>query len=189
MEAALAETRLLVGPNVRLTTLGADDLPVLARWYQDAEYLRLLDAVSAAPRAPSALREWIENRQRAHDGFLFGVRLHADDELIGVVELDGILWNQQASWLSIGIGEPGRRGQGYGAEALRLALDFAFRELNLHRVQLTVFSYNVAAIALYEKLGFQREGAYREFLQRDGQRYDMYLYGLLRREWEAQSEQ
>ncbi len=118
---------------------------------------------------------------------MFGVRLHAGDELIGVVELDGILWNQQSSWLSIGIGEAARRGQGYGAETLRLALDFAFRELNLHRVQLSVFSYNVAAIALYEKLSFTREGAYREFLQRDGQRYDMYLYGLLRREWETQN--
>jgi RimJ/RimL family protein N-acetyltransferase len=50
---------------------------------------------------------------------------------------------------------------------------------------LTVFSYNDWAIRLYEKLGFQREGVFREFLQRDGQVYDMLLYGLLRREWEA----
>ena len=68
---------------------------------------------------------------------------------------------------------------------MRLALKFAFDELNLHRVQLTVFAYNDRAIALYEKLGFQREGTFREFLHRDGARYDMYLYGLLRREWEA----
>jgi RimJ/RimL family protein N-acetyltransferase len=179
----VAETKLLVGPNVRLTALGSDDLPVLERWYQDAEFLRLFDAVPAAPRALCALREWLEERRRARDSFLFGVRLHDGDELIGVVELDGILWNQQVSWLSIGIGDALRRGHGYGAEALRLALDFAFRELNLHRVQLTVFSYNTAAIALYEKLGFQREGAYREFLHRDGLRYDMYLYGLLRHEY------
>jgi RimJ/RimL family protein N-acetyltransferase len=70
---------------------------------------------------------------------------------------------------------------------MRLLLQFAFGELNLRRVQLTVFSYNTAAIRLYEKLCFQREGTFREFLQRDGQLYDMYLYGLLRREWEAQT--
>jgi RimJ/RimL family protein N-acetyltransferase len=68
---------------------------------------------------------------------------------------------------------------------MRLLLHFAFGELNLRRVQLTVFSYNAAAIRLYEKLGFRREGAFREFVQRDGQLYDLYLYGLLRREWEA----
>jgi RimJ/RimL family protein N-acetyltransferase len=183
----MAETKLLVGPNVRLTALGPDNLPALARWYEDVEFLRLFDAIPAAPRAQSALREWLDERQKARDGFLFGMQLHDGDELIGVVELDGILWNQQVGWLSIGIGDAARRGQGYGAEALRLALDFAFRELNLHRVQLTVFSYNTAAIALYEKLGFQREGTYREFLHRDGLRHDMYLYGLLRREWEAQN--
>ena len=67
-----------------------------------------------------------------------------------------------------------------------LILRFAFNELNLHRVQLTVFEYNDRAVAVYERLGFQREGVYREALYRDGVRYDMYLYGLLRREWEAQ---
>jgi len=184
----VAEKKLLVGQNIRLAALEPEDLPILARWYQDAEFLRLFDAVPAAPRTHSALQEWLEERRRARDSFVFGVRLLAGDELIGIVELDGILWNQQISWLSIGIGDAARRGHGYGAEALRLALDFAFGELNLHRVQLTVFSYNTAAIALYEKLGFQREGTYREFLQRDGMRHDMYLYGLLRREWDAQIE-
>ncbi|HEX5689655.1 MAG TPA: GNAT family protein [Roseiflexaceae bacterium] len=180
----MTKPKLLTGAHVRLTALADGDLPTLAQWYQDAEFLRLFDATPAMPRSESALRQWLAERANPQTSFLFGVRLSEADELIGIVELDGILWNQQVGWLSIGIGDVARRGQGYGAEALRLALDFAFGELNLRRVQLTVFSYNTRAIALYEKLGFQREGAYREFLQRDGQRYDMYLYGLLRREWE-----
>ena len=88
------------------------------------------------------------------------------------------------SGVSIAIGEAKCRGKGYGYEVMQLVLRFAFDELNLHRIQLTVFSYNERAIALYEKLGFHREGVYREHLQRDGRRYDMYLYGLLRSEWE-----
>jgi len=48
-----------------------------------------------------------------------------------------------------------------------------------------VFSYNQRAIALYEKLGFRREGIFREHLERDGTRFDMYLYGILRPEWLA----
>ena len=88
------------------------------------------------------------------------------------------------SGVSIAIGEAKQWGKGYGYEAMQLVLRFAFDELNLHRVQLTVFCYNKRAIALYEKLGFQREGIHREHLQRDGRRYDMYLYGLLRSEWE-----
>ncbi len=61
----------------------------------------------------------------------------------------------------------------------------AFDELGLHRLTATVFSYNPRSIALLEKLGFRREGTFREFLLRDGERHDMLLYGLLRREWAA----
>ena len=78
------------------------------------------------------------------------------------------------------------RGERLRLTALRLLLRFAFDELNLYRVQLTVFSYNPRAIRLYEKLGFRHEGTFREFVQRDGARHDMLLYGLLRQEWEAQ---
>jgi RimJ/RimL family protein N-acetyltransferase len=85
--------------------------------------------------------------------------------------------------MSIAIGDRTNWGKGYGYEVAQLALAFAFDEINLHRVQATVFRYNERSIALFEKLGFRREGVYREFLQRDGKRHDMLLYGLLDREW------
>ena len=179
-------TKLLHGANIRLTACTHADLPTITRWYEQTDFLRLLDARAAYPQTEAALSQWLEDQHKAPDAFLFALRLLDSDEPLGYIELDGILWTQQTGWLSIAIGDPAQRGKGYGYEALRLALAFAFHELNLHRLQLTVFSYNSNAIALYEKLGFQREGVYREFIQRDGRRYDMYLYGLLRREWEAQ---
>ncbi len=62
---------------------------------------------------------------------------------------------------------------------MHLLVNYGFNELNLHRLTLTVFDYNPGAIKLYESLGFRREGTYREFLQRDGKRHDMHLYGML----------
>jgi RimJ/RimL family protein N-acetyltransferase len=59
-------------------------------------------------------------------------------------------------------------GTGHGAEAARLTLDFAFRELNLYRVQATVFSYNARSQALFERLGFRHEGTFREFCAATG---------------------
>ncbi len=177
---------LLRGRKTRLTALVAADLAVIARWYQDANFMRLLDATPAYPKTEAALnRDWLEEMQKAKDAFLFGVRLLEDDALVGFIELDGILWTHQNAWLGIGL-DPAHWEQGYGQDALRLALGFAFRELNLHRVQLTVFDYNQRAIAVYEKLGFRREGVFREFLQRDGEHHDMVLYGLLRREWQQE---
>ncbi|HEX6290776.1 MAG TPA: GNAT family protein [Herpetosiphonaceae bacterium] len=177
--------RLLHGTHVKLTACTLHDVPTMIRWYQDDNLLRLLDALPARPRTESGLTEWITKHHKASDSFLFGVRLMGDDTLIGCIEIDGVLWTHQTAWLAIVIGSEIHRGKGYGCEAMELALRFAFLELNLYRVQLTVFGYNERAIALYDKLGFQREGVYRECLHREGRRYDMLLYGLLRHEWAA----
>jgi len=65
-------------------------------------------------------------------------------------------------------------------------IGYGFRELGLYRITLSVFSYNTRAIRSYEKVGFVREQVQRAALFRDGERYDMYIMGLLRPEWEAQ---
>ncbi len=176
---------LLSGARIRLTALTPNDLPTITYWYQDAEFLRLFDARPAYPQSEAALAQWLEERHKATDTFLLAVRLHNNEKLLGYIELDGILWSHQVCGVAVCIRESAERGKGYGYEAMQLALRFAFHELNLYRVQLTAFSYNEPSIALAEKLGFQREGVYREFLQRDGRRHDMYLFGLLRHEWEA----
>ena len=179
------------GPRVRLAALESADLPTIARWYEDAESLRLYDACPALPKSEAQLTHWLEERQKATDTFAFAIRPvdsphPANGEpLLGIVELDEVLWPHGVCGMGILIGERANWGQDYGTEAAQLALAFAFHELNLHRVTVTVFSYNERSIALFEKLGFQREGAFREFLRRDGQRYDMLLYGLLAHEWEA----
>lgn len=171
------------GDKVRLSPLSQMDASVIARWQMDIEFLRMLDSQPSFPKNEQQIAEWIREGQRGRDNFLLGIRLVGDDELIGFVELGEVLWTHRNSWLAIAIGAREHWGRGYGYEAMELALDFAFYELNLHRIQLTVFGYNERAIGLYEKLGFRREGTYREFLLRDGQRHDMYLYGLLAQEW------
>lgn len=179
-------TNLLRGEKVYLTALNRADMPTVTSWFQDIEFLRAFDATPAYPRGAEEMTEWLDTRSKDKNEFIFAIRRVADNELLGIVELDGILWTNQVSGLSIGIGNRAERGKGYGYEAMQLILAFAFDELNLHRITITVFSYNDRAIALYEKLGFQREGTFREFVHRDGQRYDMYLYGLLCHEYEVQ---
>lgn len=180
----MTPANLLRGDHVRLTAIEPRDLPALARWYEDAEFARRWDADPSAPKTEKQVSDYVESQQRSGTAFAFAVRLLNDDNLIGYCELDGIIWSQGSGWMSIGIGDPAYHSKGYGGEAMRLLLRFAFAELNLRRAQLTVFSYNDPAIRLYEKLGFRREGTFREFLRRDGELFDMLLYGLLRREWE-----
>ena len=175
---------LLRGEKVRLTAVTSNDLPAITRWWSDPDFLRLYNTAPAIPRNEDQLSRRFDLSQTSPDVFLFAVRmLDDDDELIGLLEFDGIEWAHRTTFVSIGIGDARYRGRGYGRDAMQVGLHFVFNELNLYRVCLTVFSYNKAAIALYEALGFVREGVYREHLERDGQRYDMFLYGLLRPEW------
>lgn len=179
---------LFIGLRVRLTSFYPDDATVAARWYEDAEFARMFDSSPATPRSPQRLSRWLATDDRPQsDSYAFAIRTTLSDEIIGYADIDGIQWSHRTGWLGIGIGEPRNRGLGYGREAMELIMRFAFTELNLHRLQLTVFQYNERGIQLYERLGWMREGVQREHLWRDGRRWDVYLYGILAREWANRS--
>ncbi|HWI60796.1 MAG TPA: GNAT family protein, partial [Symbiobacteriaceae bacterium] len=74
---------------------------------------------------------------------------------------------------------------GYGQDALRLILQFAFGKMGLHRVELHVFDFNERAIACYERVGFVREGVRREALFRDNRYHDIIVMGITRNEFQA----
>jgi RimJ/RimL family protein N-acetyltransferase len=180
---------LLRGARLRLTALEEDDVPIIASWDEDTQFLRLYDARLARPRPKGEVADWLKQLRQEDHTIAFGIRGVESNDLLGTVTLDGVLWPHRVCGIGIAIGERDQWGKGYGFEAAQLTLDFAFRELNLHRVTATVFNYNRRSIALVEKLGFQREGAFREYLERDGERHDMLLYGLLRPEWLARDAQ
>lgn len=179
------ESPLLIGEKVRLTAVEKADMPMVRGWYQDTIFLRNYGSNPAYPLTLAELEKRLDQMQTDKNTYSFAIRPVLDDRLIGLIEIEGIYWSQRTGWLGIAIGEESMRGQGYGIEAMCLILDFGFRELNLHRIQLSVFAYNLPAIALYDKVGFTREGAHRAYLHRDGERHDMIVFGILRHEWEA----
>ena len=182
---------LLQGELVRLVAASAEkDAELLARWSRDSEYARQLDSdparLQSVKHAKEDIQKWMENESPENFGFM--IRTLADDRLIGFIGLDGIRWTHGDTFVGIGIGDPEYRGNGYGTDAMRVILHYAFTELNLHRVSLDVFEYNPRAIRSYEKAGFVVEGRQRQALNRDGRRWDVIYMGILREEWERQQE-
>ncbi|SFA79521.1 MULTISPECIES: GNAT family N-acetyltransferase [unclassified Bacillus (in: firmicutes)] len=172
---------MLNGNRIYLDGLVKKDVSSFMKWQKKDSLMRNYDALPFTPKSETEWEKWIEDN--GTNQFKFAIRNKENDDLLGHAAIDGILWSHRTAWVSIFIGEENLHGQGFGSEAMERVLEFAFCELNLHRLQLTVFSYNARAIALYEKLGFKKEGTYREFLERDLQRHDMFLYGLLKHEW------
>lgn len=78
-------------------------------------------------------------------------------------------------------------GKGYAGEALPPLVDYAFREMQLNRLDAVIDPRNVASARVLERLGFVHEGTQREHSIIRGETSDSGLYGLLRREWEARS--
>ncbi len=178
---------LFHGQLVRLVAANSEtDTDIWAGWSRNSEFQRLLDSAPANPWSRIRARAELEEEPK-ETLFPFNIRALADDRLIGFVGLGGLQWTHGDTWLGIGIGEPAYWGRGYGADATRLVLRFGFTELNLHRVTLGVYSYNLRAIRAYEKAGFVTEGRLRHVLHRDGQWYDEVSMGILREDWEKQN--
>ena len=77
----------------------------------------------------------------------------------------------------------GKKGLGYGREALKLLLKWAFEVKDFHRVWIDCKDYNKIALHLYESLGFVREGFLREYLLTNGVYENLIVLGMLDREY------
>ena len=82
--------------------------------------------------------------------------------------------------LGITIGDKAYWGKGYGTDAIRLLVDYAFRLRNLRKVWLTVLGNNARAIAAYQKCGFEKEGRLRQQVWSNGGYVDLVYMGILR---------
>jgi RimJ/RimL family protein N-acetyltransferase len=111
------------------------------------------------------------------------VRAKADDRLIGKALIQRIEWANGNGQIRLGIGSADDWRKGYGTQALKMLLRFAFAELNMFRVTANVAEYNEGAIALMQKFGFTEEVRRRQSLERDGRRWDLLVFGLLKDEW------
>ncbi len=178
------------GTLVRLS----DDSPELlakafARWDRDTEQHRLADSDPAQLWSEKKIKEFQEKRAETNSkSFRFSIHTLDEDKLIGGVGLWISSWTHAETWLGISIGERDYWGRGYGTDAMRLAVQYAFLELGLRRVSLGLHAYNERALKSYQKVGFKMEGRMRGEGLRDGVRYDSLWMGILREEWLALAE-
>jgi RimJ/RimL family protein N-acetyltransferase len=175
---------ILTGNLTRLTAVNPDsDAEIIARWSGDAQFWRLAHTEPAFPVTPKYVKQKIA--ERPIDRQAFAIRILTDDCLIGLIGLYTIYWLHREAFVGIQIGERDYWGKGYGTDALQALLRFAFEELNLKRVSLSVLEGNARAMRSYEKCGFRYEGRQRHAWAYDGRRWDEIYMGLLRDEWLA----
>lgn len=175
----LDTTRLRLRP---FTAADADDLYALN---SDAEVLQYWDSPPWTER--SAVERFLAaNLRMAEEGT--GVRLvierRSDQAFLGWITFNS--WNPDFRSASLGYClQQAAWGQGHATEAAGALLRWAFDTLDLNRVQAEADTRNAPSARVLETLGFVLEGTLREDCIVNGVVSDSWVYGLLRRDWEA----
>lgn len=178
------------GELVRLSAMNAEEAgKAFARWQRDSEFKRLIDSGVMQMPSAKAAQKWLEKEleEQSVNQHWFSIRKLDDDQLLGDIDLYVHNWSARGAFVGLGIGEREFWGRGYGTDVMRVILRYAFTEVNLKRVMLTVFEYNPRAIRSYEKSGFRHEGRIRGALNKEGRRWDLLMMGILREEWMEQN--
>jgi RimJ/RimL family protein N-acetyltransferase len=126
---------------------------------------------------PEQVREFLRTRPGQVDRADWAIL--QDGEYLGEVVLMDLDAANESIEFRIALAGPHAFGRGYGTEAVRLVLDFAFERVGVHRVGLDVADYNPRAQHVYEKCGFVVEGVQREAILWEGKRYDSVLMSVL----------
>lgn len=168
----------LQGERVKLRAIEPRDKDARQRAGRYKEIVRMYggDYRAMSPLTPEHVERWYG---RVRDAFL-GWVIDVAGECIGSARLDDYDEHNGCVRFSIGLFAPQNFGRGYGTEATRLVLDFAFAVLDVHRVELRVLAYNQRAIRCYEKCGFKREGVLRDSALVAGQWEDDVIMSILK---------
>ncbi|RLG51668.1 MAG: N-acetyltransferase [Thermoproteota archaeon] len=174
------------GKKVGLAVLSREHLDKFVKWVNDPEvtvYLNIQKVFTLEDEL-----EWYEQVRKSGRDRVFAIVELESKRVIGVIGLHRISYYNRNAELGIFIGEKELWGQGYGEEAVKLMLDYAFNVLNLHMVYLRVKDFNRRAISCYRKVGFREAGRIRDMaLQPDGY-HDVILMDILEEEFNSRYE-
>ena len=129
-------------------------------------------------------KKWFEMIQNENPpiSLMFGIQ-NNKNKLIGVCGLTYIDWKNKHAEISCYLNSVNWQKTKEARDTIHIILKYGFEELNLHRIWAEIFSTAQENIALFNKIGFIREGILRQKLWRDGKWWNSYIYSMLSSEF------
>ncbi|HPF87519.1 MAG TPA: GNAT family protein [Candidatus Limiplasma sp.] len=175
----------MTGQHVMLREYRQDDYPHIRKWVNDRNTSQYLSAIFWFPQTEADTTDFLNRAMRAAPNAAYFVIADIKDEsYIGQLDLFEINWKTRVGKIGTVIGSEDKRGKGYGSEAMKLMLDYAFGILGLERVELEVYAENKRAVRCYEKAGFVYEGTRRHAAMVNGKHADVNMMSVLKADWE-----
>ncbi|MBD1936822.1 GNAT family protein [Microcoleus sp. FACHB-68] len=174
--------------KIELQPFERDDFARLIGWITSADLIQQwAPSTFTYPLDDNQLEKYIQTSQgekptkkifKAVDTHTFAV--------VGHIELDRIdLQNRSGTVSRVLVGEASLRGQGIGTQMVKKLLQFGFEELKLHRISIGVFDFNIAGVSCYEKVGFVKEGYFRDAYKAGDKYWSYYVMSILESEWKS----
>lgn len=173
---------MIEGNNIRLRCLEQGDLPLIANWRNQQQVRRFF--FHKGMISVSGQNKWFERYLQDLAQEIFIAENKADGKPIGMIGLYHIDHRMHRAEIgSTMVGDPESRGKGFATEMIVLLLEYAFVDLNLHRIYAYAIDTNTSSLRVKQKCGFTIEGTLRQDHFTNGQFHDVYIMGILREEW------
>lgn len=165
--------------QVTLRKFERRDIPKKVEWINNPENNRFLHY--DIPISVSGTEQWFDSH--IGDTSRYDAVFEIDGVPVGTIGLLSIDRKNSKAEYYIAMGEPAYKGRGIAAEASKMILAYGFEELQLNRIYLFTEVENIAAQRLFEKIGFVKEGVFKQDIYSHGQFADRIAYGFLREDW------
>jgi RimJ/RimL family protein N-acetyltransferase len=169
---------ILETERLTLTPLTEADGPLVHPIMADPEVMAHWDV--AAIDDPDVVEQMLAGQVEAMAGdraFYWAMRLTADGTFLGLCDLSDIDWRHHRAEVGFILGKDGW-GRGYAYEAMQAVMNFAVTQ-GIQRLWARTQVGNEASEKLLLKLGFEQEGYLRGHVDREGERRDCRLWGML----------
>lgn len=161
-----------------LSPVTEDDAPLIHPIMADPEVMAHMDSVAIDdPDVVGAFVTGLLIEMANEQSFYWSVRLNGEGRYLGSVDLSDIDWRHHRAEVGFILGKDAW-GKGYGYEAVQALLGHA-ATLGFKRLWARTHVGNLASESLLKKLGFEEEGYLRGHVDREGERRDCRLWGLL----------
>lgn len=172
----------LTGEHLYLSPVNSDEVDIYMNWMNEDKTLAVNFGQYPLMISSKSDLSWLyEPPQNMHR---FAIVLLDNDVLIGSISLHNIDHLNRNAYIGIFIGGEEHRSQGYGVEAIRLILNYGFKTMNLHSINLTVHADNLAGIKCYDKVGFWEVGRLPEVFFINGKYVDKIYMSVLESDFE-----
>ncbi len=149
------------------------------RWLNDHEVNQYLET-RFSPYSEDMIRSYVREMTDDPNSVLMAIIHKKTKTHIGNIKIGHINWVHRFADISLMIGEKRFWGKGYGTEAIKLAVEYAFYTLNLRRLAAGIYANNIGSIKAFKKAGFLEEGRQKEHRFCHAAYVDDVLLGIIR---------